>query len=762
MCKGSRVSYRLLAASLLCFSLWGGTSTTQSEAQGGGELSTGGEKQRRLCGEPSGSKTRVLIGRFLLFGDFDPSLTRSLEQAFIGSLIWGLATQDDLSVFVWGRDFVDLREFRDLPLLINDAFIGGVRELEQDKQQGGRTSDLSGALEKNSCEYLFGGRISKEGALISITPYLLQVATGKMLRPFGTASVSNISLVPKVADTFSADLVSWLRARQGRRPSESIVEVGCFDLADTVSTSLQPLAEIHAARMQRRMAQDLANLKKLQFRISSDKTAVCAQPRAEPPVEVAAVVSGTIGIRDQKGADERSSDLKEIEVSLTIRLIWPDNAGRPLASETSVGSFKGPLSAAAALTVEFSALARSFLLAIRQEDGSFPSSTDFAQAAQADPVSTLRLTLEQGKTDRAIIAAFRELARNPRSGLANLTLGKTFQRKQETDLALQYFLRAKEATTELTLAARAELNEGLGEVYLGQKNSKEAVEYLLRAKNFYASDGRGSNAVDASRKLARAFYESDSKDQAVAELTTQDTLNKDHESLRLLGWIYASSSEYGKAEEWLTKAHNLNPTDEETRALLADIYDAMGRVALTAQRFGPARTHFGKALQFREDGRLLYLSGVSAFELGEFRDAIRQFERVISLSAEKTSLTWTEAGWLTLLECYLLVADYSSVEARGEAASSALASLRDSHLLVAYMRFLARVLSDPVAEPTKLKQHAAYKAIENAPTGASAKNLNWTNARIDEYLSRQALNPTQKGLIDAVNRLVWRDPKGLR
>ena len=264
------------------------------------------------------------------------------------------------------------------------------------------------------------------------------------------------------------------------------------------------------------------------------------------------------------------------------------------------------------------------------------------------------------------------------------------------------------------------------------------------------------------RGIASAFYFGGQKREAIAELQRQVDFEQDNDSLRQLGLYLSLSEQEADAIRWLSKALEVNPKDEETKGLLADTYEQLGRKAYAAKQFIDARENFGLASTYRESGQLLYLAGLSAYELGNFRDAVTLFERMVKLPSDKSTLKAAEAGWLALLECYLLLGDYTALEARGQEASSFLRWLPDSRLMTAYLRLIGRVIADPQETIDALKKEPAYREIESVSDEASANNLRWVNARIDAYLANNVSDPEKTKFIAEVTQRVWREPKPLK
>jgi len=205
---------------------------------------------KRLCGDLSDAKPRVVLGRFSLFGEFEPNLRRSLDQIFAGNVEFGLLQQPDIAVFSLRRDSIDLQQFKNLPDLIEDAFNIGLTATQPTTQRliapigavDPRGQTLLAALKENNCEYLFGGRISREGIRINVEPYLLTIQSGEISRPFPSSSGDAQSLL-KIADLFVGQLSAYLRERHHPAPRARFVEVACLTWAGALPSSFRSTAQ---------------------------------------------------------------------------------------------------------------------------------------------------------------------------------------------------------------------------------------------------------------------------------------------------------------------------------------------------------------------------------------------------------------------------------------------------------------------------------------------------------------------------------------
>src|SRR5262245_24323870 len=135
---------------------------------------------------------------------------------------------------------------------------------------------------------------------------------------------------------------------------------------------------------------------------------------------------------------------------------------------------------------------------------------------------------------------------------------------------------------------------------------------------------------------------------------------------------------------------------------------------------------------------------------------------LVTLSSDKSTLDYTAAGWLNLLECYLLLGDYEALESRGQDASSFLRWFPDFRLLAAYLRLMGRVIANPQETVNELKEEPAYREIESVADEATANNFGWSNSRVDDYLAKKVSDPKKTMFIAEVTRRVLREPKSLK
>jgi tetratricopeptide (TPR) repeat protein len=695
------------------------------------------DSEDKLCGPASApdGKPRVVVGRFLQFGEFEPNLSRSLEYGFTGSLVGALLNRGDAAIFAWRGDAEQLRQFRDLSEQIDKAFVGGT---PKDSQR----QVLVAALKANNCQYLLGGRLSKEGGLLGVTLYRLDVEEGEISR--FSPVFGDVQALMRAADRFSAEFGTFLRQRRLGTAAPRVVEAGCISVLTPLSIARSERQKL-AVAMRQRLAQVLSSDKRFQVKRVASDTGTCPAPE-NVSSDATLILSAQL---------RRSRDTIEIRPVLKI----PETVAGSKIS-ISLPSVGRPASEIVALPAAYADAIRAFLLVATREDGSLPE--DFLSPPPSRSDGLLEIfeqDLQERTRERSALAAYRFLATNPNSAVASYILGRLFLFKEQPQLALDYLLRARERSDDPPLIRHAELNEAAGDAQHELKRFAESVEYLRDARSLFAQDGRDRDALRVGRKVAIALFLSGDKEKAVDELRTQPSLEKDTESLRLLGMFAIFLDQYIDATAWLRKALAIDPNDAASKTYLAYAYQGIGEKELAADRYAEARDNFDLAAKQRRDSQTSFLAGFAAYKLGDYDDVVSRLERVLADHAD-ISGDLLDYTWLNLLEAYLLLGRYDQLERRSDAAAEALASRPDARLLATYLRFCARAIRDASKTGADLEKDPVYQEILGAPPAVSAKNLSsWDNTNIEKHLASADLPPDKRGLVDVATKRVWRDTK---
>jgi tetratricopeptide (TPR) repeat protein len=193
----------------------------------------------------------------------------------------------------------------------------------------------------------------------------------------------------------------------------------------------------------------------------------------------------------------------------------------------------------------------------------------------------------------------------------------------------------------------------------------------------------------------------------------------------------------------------------EAKRLLAEMHGIAGRREFAANNFADARRYLAVSLANREDVYLRYLSGLAAYRLNDYEQAMVEFAKIIDLPAEKTPLRWVEGSWLTLLECYLLTKNYDSVESSGQRAINVIGGRTESRVIVTYLRFVAKILGESSLSVKELTTDPGFQELQrNAIQGATAKKLDWDNNKVDAFIKEAKLEPEKRRLLAEVRKVL--------
>lgn len=687
-----------------------------------------------LCGDGSesgGIKSRVLVGRFPKVGDVEQNSGQNLEYGFKGSLVAGLLTRNDAAVHVWGNDAEQLQRFKSLEEQINNAFVGGSPRDQQRRA-------LAKLLRTQNCQYLLGGRISQDADAIGVTLYRLEAETATVRR--SSPVFGDVQTLMRSADRFAAEFGAFLHEKQPAKQAR-LVEAGCISVPAPNPVPI-PQTEIErlAATMRDRLAQGLAQDKRLLVKPVVN-TAICGSPEN-------ASDNGSLVVSAELGGGKDT-----IEIRPMIRISDIDG------SKTSIALpiLTRPVAEVVAMPAYFAEAVHEFLFVTMRKDGSLPEEFFSAPQEASDRLwNILEQDLQDGNVERVALTAYRILASNPDNAFASYMLGRAFLSKQQPQLALEYFLTAKQRTREGWSAERlASLNEFSGEAQRRLRRASDSEEYFREARTLYAQAGKQNDSARAGRSLAVALFVSNQKDKASEELRSQPGLGSDVESLRLLGLFAALSDEFSNALEWYKLALKANPSDRETQTALADAYEALGKKELAAKRYQQSRVWFEAAIEQRpDDGRRIYLATLPAYQLGDFADVALKLERVINgtgtSTSEKLAPAFVDAVWLTLFESYLLLGRYQDMDQRFDAAAMALGP--DARLLMSYFRFCGQAIGDPSKTSADLEKSPLFQSILNTPQPVSGKNVaGWNNENVDAYLKKAELSPDKRALVERAN-----------
>ena len=694
-----------------------------------------------LCDEAS-ARPRILVGRFAVFDSFEPNRSQRDEVAFVGSVVRGLLERRDAlgSVFVWSHNSADLRRYKEIAPLIEEAFVGEAAvDPGDDRRQNDLARELAASLLKNNCDYLLGGRIAKEGNLVRISPYLFETAKSALERfPAATVDTETMFKVPEqIARVAFASIEK--RRRIPARPRS--IAVGC--LKATAVATMSRDAEVLANLVRRRLSQELSALNFSTYPLKAPD--VCDAAAPDNPPDAAAIASGELIVATEK-----------IEMQPLVRIIDRDDKGNEVkAIEVLLPSSARPLSTAIGLPAIYARELRTLLLAA-SKNGVFPEIDRAVAPESSEALLSLWPTVpEEWDAEQAALAAYRELTQRPSSRAGYYVLGNVLFRKDEKELALEQFLKAEKGQGDLPPEIDARLNESIGEGYFGIKEHSEAARFFATAKGLYEKLSKDADGRRVGRKLATARFLGGDVPGAIEAARDQRNLEGDKQSLVLLARFQAISEDFEEAERWLQKALLIDPADSEVKNQLAEVHAKAGSRDLARKNYVDARRHFSRALENRDDAGVRYMSGYAAYEINAYADAIRDFRQIVQVPTEKASLQWTEAAWLMLLECYLLTDKFDEVEKTGPAAEKATVRLTDPRAVINYLRFVAHVLKNPSVPADRLAEEPTYKELQT-DRSASAKKLDWSDGKISVFIGKRDLKPDTKQVLDQARQALLR------
>ena len=448
-----------------------------------------------LC-DAAAAQPRILVGRFAVFGSREPGLNQRDEVAFVGTLLRILLEQRDApgSVFVWGRNAADLRLYKNIAPLIEETFVSeAVASPGDDRRQNDQSKALAIELKKNNCDYLIGGRIAKEGNLARISPYVFSSAEpeSKAALQRIPATTVDVKTMFKVPEQIALDALASI----SRGAPSRIIAIGC--LTATMAKDRDALANL----ARRRLAQELSALN---FSISPLMAPdVCDSARLDSPPDAAAITSGELTITEEKielrplvriidRADDKNIKRDDDKKIKTMELLLPSSARLP--------------SAAIGLPAIYAREVRTLLLAA-SKGGVFPRIDRAVIPESSEALLSLWPAVpEEWDAEQAAVAAYSELTQRPSSRAGYYVLGNVLLRKEQKEVALEYFLRAVKGEGNLPPEINARLNELIGETYFGVKSYSEAAEFFATAKELYEKLSKDADGRRAGRKLATARF----------------------------------------------------------------------------------------------------------------------------------------------------------------------------------------------------------------------------------------------------------------
>ena len=428
-----------------------------------------------LCGEGGEGKTgkpRLLVERFLLFGDFDPLLKETLEPGFVSVLALNLASPGNILVHVSGM----AGERAKSPEKPYSEAAGAFADGMPNKQQ---TEALLAALRRSNCDYLYGGRIVKSENVISLTPYLVDVKRGIVTR-MPSASPEEPALIPYLAEAASKQFMLYLRESRGESVTPSTISIGCVSAPGRLfKASGFPVG----AAVQRATLDRLNFEKKLQI-----KRGDCLHPSGTE--DAAVFVSGTI--KTVGAGVELQPSIQFRKESGVERTIW-------------LGKLVGQSGFSLALATAYARSVALFLRNATDESGQFPEVANLDRFTERAKLLELD-AIDAPHRNLAVFVAFDRLAQEPRGVDALYLLSSLLYSNGEYEAALVYGEKAHERAADLPLPIQAVLADKLAIINTEAGLISKAQALFMEEMTLNERLGKGEQNIAVMEELYKALY----------------------------------------------------------------------------------------------------------------------------------------------------------------------------------------------------------------------------------------------------------------
>jgi tetratricopeptide (TPR) repeat protein len=664
---------------------------------------------------------RILVGRFLTAGTSSDAAAK--VEPFLQAAV-GVYLRDDPRATVFASNpALSSESEKALKPLIDAVFSLG----PQGDAAAQRVRFLLGSeLQARGCDYVIGGEVNA-GTLYIITPYLFDVRAATLEVPFEPVVGEDLT---RNARDLATRFSQILRARDS--PKEGIkteLVVGCFGLPNTTD---RDQADTIASTITRMVSGEISGdpnypaVRPLGSACSKNST-------AQPDEQTRTIAFGG----DIESASKRVILLPRFVVKephrspavVTMERIREQESREELIRQytnevrTFIVAFGRPV-------VEWSAL-EPLWRSRRVTDADVG-----ALAAEFDAM------LREARYTEAFALAYRVISDNPDSSkdisLSRFTIGQALLKRSEPALALSQLTKALAMQDGLPPLTKAQLNETLGMTYTTLGAFPNAITRLEDASTAYVGLGLDKQGATVRKEIAAVRIKMGDLKRAKTDLLSVSGLSSDFDALLLLSQVSFKAGDLDGPQgalQWANDALKVRPDAPEARSAAEDIYGAIGQRALLDKKPKVAESAFRTSLSLEEKPQYRYLAGFSAYTDSGFDRAIDDFRRITNSTAP-TPYRWTEAAWLTLLECYILVGNYAEADRQGERAmQTAFLKVPDSQLVALYLRTVARALSDPVQEASIFEKDAVYQqTLAGVPT--QKLRLNWDNKRLATYYEK--------------------------
>jgi tetratricopeptide (TPR) repeat protein len=691
-----------------------------------------------------------LVGPFTISGAPRYYLDQELGNIVTYGVVSWLSANQQLAVVPLildqknfkSRQLVDLADLLQAPILYDEK-----PDIGKDREGFRRITSIANALKARGCDFLFGGSISFEGSVISISTYILNTEKTTLSRGAGPLYYNH--------STPSAQLSAWLAERLLDELKPALLaplklEIGCLRVSGGSATALDGAKAILAQKMAKQihdsLIETLEQTPGTQDQASPSK-AICETPEAEfSDTKAFALLTGDISF----GAPEPTFTPR-----IRVNVHDPENGSRSVPISLAPTNFDpGKYRRVAKNYVE---QVRLLLEALNGAETTLADLTDVHFQINDTGLLSRFLNIttenasESAETEHSLVLGYKSLSRESSNPLSFAILGAGFLQKGKFELAETNLSRAVQLLESTNQAESPWFSKGEHSESERKLIDAHCLELLAVAQSsigyFQAADRSVRTSIDLFRQIhdprsvgrvrrvaAQISLKNHDIESAIRGLEADESLSSDYKSLTFLGSLEASQGKLEEASKNLNLALRLlDGNDGPARLALGDAFEAIGDQWLNQKSNADARSSFENALQAREAQSTRYKLAFAAMKAGDLVSAENGF-RDVTQGRQEDSGRWAEAAWLELLEVELLKGKFSGVITQSDIASVALRGPAhdDARFVVEYLRLLARSL---IAEPVTSSEILSHELehLQSRQFG-SAANLNWNSDKIDNLI----------------------------
>lgn len=682
------------------------------------------------CKSTTSDSTQILVGRFLIAGRSSETLpnVEPVLQAEVGANLRG----PRVSVSTWSPASSPELD-KTLGQLIDDVFSQGPRG---DAAAQKVRSQLGPELRARGCDYVIGGEVNAAGKLFIITPYLFDVRASTLEVPFEPVAGVDISLSAReLAERLLKALEKRPSAKGGVRTS---FLVGCFGLPNTAD---REQFDAISRAITRVVSSEISGDPHFPGVAVRPLGSICNDAAASPDQQTRTILfTGEIELTGKLVSLRPRFEIKEPQGSRIVMTM--DRIVQQGTPEDFIRQYTNEVRTFAVIFggSAFEDVAVQSLLRPR------PVTDLVALAAEFDAL------LGESRYTEAFGLSYRVISDNPDSSkaisISRFTIGRGLLKRSEPVLALSQLTKALLLQEGLPPLTRAQLNETLGYTYAAVGVPPSAITRLEDASAAYDSLGLAPQVAAVRKAIAGVRLKTGDLKRAKADLQSVPGLPADFDTLLLLGQISLKTGELegrGGALQWVNDSLKVRPDAPEARALAAEVYGTIGRRALQEKKPKLAEPAYRSSLEYGENAEYRYLAGYAAYEDNRFDKAAADFRKIVNSTAP-TPFRWTEAAWLTLIECYILTGNYAEADQQGgQATDSVFIKVPESQVLALYLRTVARALMEPRQEASVFEKDAIYQqTLAAAPTQNQKLRMEWDNKRLSGYYEKMLAGNPEK------------------